>query len=155
MNILRKSGYFDHFVAKQRISKLRVVASFSAKFAGAMSLVWGDVPESKTSEQSRWLPYRCERLRKHKLHNPSEPQTQLRHTPDALPKPKHKRCEQACTVEECSNTFSVSFWGVHLKPVTLKPVSRIFRIFCVFVSAFSAFSAFLLRGVSSDPCFFL
>ena len=43
--------------------------------------------------------------------------------------------------------------GGHLKPVTLKPVSRIFRIFRVFVSAFSAFSAFSLRGISSDPCF--
>ena len=43
--------------------------------------------------------------------------------------------------------------GGHLKPVTLKPVSRIFRIFRVFVSAFSAFSAFLLPGVSSDPGF--
>ena len=32
--------------------------------------------------------------------------------------------------------------GGHLKPVTLKPVIRIFRIFRVFVSAFSAFSAF-------------
>ena len=31
--------------------------------------------------------------------------------------------------------------GVTLKPVTLKPVSRILRIFSVFVSAFSAFSA--------------
>ena len=36
--------------------------------------------------------------------------------------------------------------GGHLKPVTLKPVIRIFRIFRVFVSAFSAFSAF-------SPCF--
>ena len=46
-------------------------------------------------------------------------------------------------------------WG-HLKPATLKPVSRIFRIFRVLVSAFSAFSAFstfLLCGISSDPCF--
>ena len=46
--------------------------------------------------------------------------------------------------------------GVHLKPVTLKPVIRIFRIFRVFVSAFSAFSTFsvfLLCGISSDPCF--
>ena len=46
--------------------------------------------------------------------------------------------------------------GGHLKPVTLKPVIRIFRIFCVFASAFSAFSAFsalLLCGVSSNPCF--
>ena len=46
--------------------------------------------------------------------------------------------------------------GGHLKPVTLKPVSRIFRIFRVFASAFSAFSAFsalLLCGVSSNPCF--
>ena len=32
--------------------------------------------------------------------------------------------------------------GGHLKPVTLKPVIRIFRIFRVFVPAFSAFSAF-------------
>ena len=39
------------------------------------------------------------------------------------------------------------------KPVTLKPVIRIFRIFRVFVSAFSTLSAFLLRGASSDPCF--
>ena len=46
-----------------------------------------------------------------------------------------------------------SFRGGHLKPVTLKPVIRIFRIFRVFVSAFSAFSAFLLCGISSDPCF--
>ena len=47
--------------------------------------------------------------------------------------------------------------GGHLKPVTLKPVIRIFRIFRVFASAFSAFSvfsAFLLCGVSSNPCFF-
>ena len=43
--------------------------------------------------------------------------------------------------------------GGHLKPVTLKPVIRIFRIFRVFASAFSAFSAFLLCGISSDPCF--
>ena len=43
--------------------------------------------------------------------------------------------------------------GGHLKPVTLKPVIRIFRIFRVFVSAFSAFSAFSFCGVSSDPCF--
>ena len=41
----------------------------------------------------------------------------------------------------------------HLKPVTLKPVIRIFRIFRVFVSAFSAFSVFSLFGISSDPCF--
>ena len=44
-------------------------------------------------------------------------------------------------------------FGGHLKPVTLKPVSRIFRIFRVLVSAFSAFSAFSLCGTSSDPCF--
>ena len=46
--------------------------------------------------------------------------------------------------------------GGHLKPVTLKPVIRIFRIFRVFVSAFfafSAFSAFLFCRISSDPCF--
>ena len=43
--------------------------------------------------------------------------------------------------------------GGHLRPVTLKPVIRIFRIFRVFVSAFSAFSAFLLCGISADPCF--
>ena len=52
------------------------------------------------------------------------------------------------------NGFSSSS-GAHLKPVTLKPVSRIFRIFRVFASAFSAFSAFsarLLCGVS-NPCF--
>ena len=47
----------------------------------------------------------------------------------------------------------VSYTGGHLKPVTLKPVSRIFRIFRIFVSAFSAFSAFLFRGISSNPCF--
>ena len=44
----------------------------------------------------------------------------------------------------------------HLKPITLKPVIRIFRIFRVFVStfsAFSAFSAFLLCEISSDPGF--
>ena len=40
--------------------------------------------------------------------------------------------------------------GGHLKPITLKPVSRIFR---VFVSAFSVFSAFLLCGIFSDPYF--
>ena len=48
----------------------------------------------------------------------------------------------------------LSVYGGHPKPVTFKPVSRIFRIFCVFrvfVSAFSAFSAFLLCGIPSDP----
>ena len=44
-------------------------------------------------------------------------------------------------------------YGGNLKPVTLKPVIRIFCIFRVFVSAFSAFSAFLVRGISSDPFF--
>ena len=39
------------------------------------------------------------------------------------------------------------FAGGHLKPVTLKPVIRIFRVFA------SAFSALLLCGVSSNPCF--
>ena len=46
--------------------------------------------------------------------------------------------------------------GGHLKPITLKPVIRIFCIFRVFVSAlsaFSAFSAFSFCGISSDPCF--
>ena len=45
---------------------------------------------------------------------------------------------------------SCLFSGGHLKPVTLKPVIRIFRIFRVFASAFSAL---LLCGVSSNPCF--
>ena len=55
-----------------------------------------------------------------------------------------------------SKDFQDGNCGGHLKPVTLKPVIRIFRIFRVFVSAFSAFSAFpacLLCGISSDPCF--
>ena len=56
-------------------------------------------------------------------------------------------------IAEFGKHFNWSFGG-HLKPVTLKPVIRIFRIFRVFVSAFSAFSAFLLCGISSDPCFF-
>ena len=52
-------------------------------------------------------------------------------------------------VGKCRDIF-----GDHLKPVTLKPVIRIFRIFRVFASAFSVFSAFsvlLLCGVSSNP----
>ena len=44
--------------------------------------------------------------------------------------------------------------GGHLKPVTLKPISRIFRILASVFSAFSAFSASSLRAISSDPCFF-
>ena len=58
---------------------------------------------------------------------------------------------------ERKNRKTITHDGGHLKPVTLKPVIRIFRIFRVFVSAFSAFSAFsalLLFGISSDPCFF-
>ena len=54
------------------------------------------------------------------------------------------------------NNVQFSRHGGHLKPVTLKPVIRIFRIFRVFVSAFSAFSAFSpssFCGISSDPCF--
>ena len=43
--------------------------------------------------------------------------------------------------------------GGHLKPVTLKPVSRIFSIFHVFMSAFSVFSASSASGISSNPCF--
>ena len=43
--------------------------------------------------------------------------------------------------------------GGHLKPVTLKPVIRIFRVFASAFSAFSVFSAFSFCGVSSDPCF--
>ena len=49
-----------------------------------------------------------------------------------------------------SKGFCAHSHGGHLKPVTLKPVIRIFRIFRVFVSAFSAFS---FCGISSDPCF--
>ena len=54
--------------------------------------------------------------------------------------------------EKSAQSFLASSFsnGGHLKPITLKPVSRIFYIFRVFVSAFSAFSAFLLRGISSD-----
>ena len=44
-------------------------------------------------------------------------------------------------------TFISPVFGGHLKPVTLKPVIRIF------VSAFSAFSAFSFCGISSGPCF--
>ena len=46
--------------------------------------------------------------------------------------------------------YKKSVSGGHLKPITLKPISRIFR---VFASAFSAFFALLLCGVSSNPCF--
>ena len=53
-----------------------------------------------------------------------------------------------------ASQFRGASYGGHLKPVTLKPVSRIFCAFHVFVSAFSAFYAFLCCGVSSDPCFF-
>ena len=53
------------------------------------------------------------------------------------------------------STFSRSpMWarksGGHLRPVTLKPVIRIFRTFRVFMSSSSAF---LLPRTSSDPCF--
>ena len=45
--------------------------------------------------------------------------------------------------------------GVHLKPITPKPVSCIFRIFRVFVSAFSVFSAVLVREVAPQTLVFV
>ena len=41
--------------------------------------------------------------------------------------------------------------GGHLKPVTLKPVSRIFRIFRIFVSAFPHFPRFPRFGSVESP----
>ena len=52
------------------------------------------------------------------------------------------RMDMICSINsQAVSPFPKNFGGL-LKPITLKPVSRIFRIFRVFVSAFSAFSAF-------------
>ena len=76
--------------------------------------------------------------------------------PEPPPPKKKKIMGMGVPAERTQKSQAPIKFGDHVKPVKLKPVSRMFRIFRVLASAFSAFSAFSvfsLCGISSDPCF--
>ena len=77
------------------------------------------------------------------------PEKSSRKIPGKILQKLHNRNPRHISAEGPGQVLNSAIGG-HLKPVTLKPVSRISRFLVSAFSASSAFSAFSLRGISPE-----